>query len=205
MQHFPELQLTPVAARVLGCLLEKEITTPDHYPLTLNGLVNACNQTSSRHPVTNSTADDVNEAIRFLSENYLVTKVLGGRAPKYEHDLANVLELSDAERAILTILLLRGTQTTGELKQRTERLHSFDSLAEIEDILASFIDYPHGPLVERIPSGTGRRVETFRHLLAGAAESEHPSVESDATDDWRQEMEERLARLEAQVAKLLEN
>ena len=107
MKHFPELQLTPVSARVLGCLLEKQITTPDLYPLTLNSLVTACNQSSSRHPVTNYSADDVTEAIRLLSEDYLVTKVLGGRAPKYEHELGDVLDLTDQERAILTVLLLR--------------------------------------------------------------------------------------------------
>lgn len=207
VKHFPELQLTPISARVLGCLLEKEVTTPDLYPLTLNSLVTACNQSSSRHPVTNYTADEVTEAIRQLSEDYLVTKVLGGRAPKYEHELSDVLDLTDQERAILTVLLLRGTQTTGELKQRTERLYAFDSLDQIEEILTAFIDYPHGPLVERIPSGAGRRVETFRHLLAETDQSstESPPSESPSADtDWKQEMEQRLAALEAQVAALRE-
>lgn len=206
MKHFPELQLTPASARVLGCLLEKEVTTPDLYPLTLNSLVTACNQTSSRHPVTNYTADEVTEAIRLLSEDYLVTKVLGGRAPKYEHELSDVLDLTDQERAILTVLLLRGTQTTGELKQRTERLYAFDSLDQIEEILTTFIDYPHGPLVERIPSGAGRRVETFRHLLAESEAPDPGTPPSEATDnaDWKQEMEARITALEEQVAKLVE-
>jgi uncharacterized protein YceH (UPF0502 family) len=202
MKHFPELQLTPVSARVLGCLLEKEITTPDLYPLTLNSLVTACNQASSRHPVTNYTADEVTEAIRLLSEDYLVTKVLGGRAPKYEHELSDVLDLTDQERAILTVLLLRGTQTTGELKQRTERLFAFDSLDQIEEILTTFIDYPHGPLVERIPSGAGRRVETFRHLLSETEGSLTPEDNSTEATDWCQEMEERIATLENRVAEL---
>ena len=209
MKHFPELQLTPASARVLGCLLEKQVTTPDLYPLTLNSLLTASNQSSSRHPVTNYTADDISEAIRLLSEDYLVTKVLGGRAPKYEHELADVLDLTDQERAILTVLLLRGTQTTGELKTRTERLHNFDSLDQIEEILTTFIDYPHGPLVERIPSGAGRRVETFRHLLAetgdiGEASSEPAPTSSNPDTDWKQEMESRIAALEAQVAALTE-
>ena len=207
MKHFPELQLTPISARVLGCLLEKQTTTPDLYPLTLNSLLTACNQSSSRHPVTNYTADDITEAIRQLSEDYLVTKVLGGRAPKYEHELSDVLDLTDQERAILTVLLLRGTQTTGELKQRTERLYTFDSLDQIEEILTTFIDYPHGPLVQRIPSGSGRRVETFRHLLAETNESSPDSASEPAslsTDlDWKQEMEERIAALETLVAELL--
>ena len=208
MKHFSELQLTPASARVLGCLLEKQVTTPDLYPLTLNSLVTASNQSSSRNPITSYTADDVSEAIRLLSEDYLVTKVLGGRAPKYEHELSDVLDLTDQERAILTVLLLRGTQTTGELKTRTERLYNFDSLDQIEEILTTFIDYPHGPLVERIPSGAGRRVETFRHLLAetgdtSEANSEPTPTTSTQDADWKQEMEARIAALEAQVESLV--
>jgi len=204
VKHFPELQLTPVSARVLGCLLEKETTTPDHYPLTLNSLILACNQSSSRHPVTHYTGEQVEEALRSLSEDYLVTKVIGGRAPKYEHELSEVLDLTNGERAILTVLLLRGTQTTGELKQRTERLHTFPDLAEIEEILTGFIDYPHGALVARIPSGGGRRVETFRHLLAETDSSEKESTEQESapTDDWRQQVEERLSTLESQIVEL---
>ncbi|MBK1833307.1 YceH family protein [Roseibacillus ishigakijimensis] len=204
MKHFPELQLTAVTARILGCLLEKEVTTPDLYPLTLNSLVTACNQSSSRHPVSNYSADEVSEGLRQLSEDYLVTKVLGGRAPKYEHNLPDVLDLSDGERAVLTVLLLRGTQTTGELKQRSERMHNFSSLDEVEEILSGFIDYPHGPLVERIPSGAGRRVETFRHLLAedSLPDSSFPSNDRES-QDWRQEMEQRIEALEKKVAELI--
>lgn len=204
MKHFPELQLTAASARVLGCLLEKQVTTPDLYPLTLNSLVTACNQSSSRNPITNYTADDVSEAIRLLSEDYLVTKVLGGRAPKYEHELSDVLDLSDPERAVMTVLLLRGTQTTGEIKQRSERLYSFESLDQIEEILTGFIEYPHGPLVERIPSGAGRRVETFRHLLAEDGSTPTEIEAPPASDDWKQEMEQRIAQLEKQVAELME-
>ncbi len=204
MKHFPELQLTAITARVLGCLLEKEITTPDLYPLTLNSLVTACNQSSSRHPVTNFTPDEVGEAIRILSEEYLITKVLGGRAPKYEHNLPDVLDLTDQERAIFTVLLLRGTQTTGELKQRTERLYAFDSLDQIEEILTTFIEYPHGPLVARIPSGAGRRVETFRHLLTKTETENSPEEKESASDNPSklQELEERIALLERQMAAL---
>ena len=202
MKHFPELQLTSIGARVLGCLLEKEILTPDLYPLTLNSLVTACNQSTSRHPVTTYSASEIEEALRQLSEDYLVTKIMGGRSPKFEHDLPDILALTNAERAILTVLLLRGTQTAGELKQRTERMHAFHGLDEVEEILTGFIEYPHGPLVERLPTGGGRRVETFRHLLCtGAAEDEPPREISPAAD-WRQAMEERLAALETEVADL---
>lgn len=201
MRHFPEIQLSSVAARVLGCLLEKQVVTPDHYPLTLNSLVAACNQSTSRHPVTDYSTAEVEQALSELSEEYLVSKQLGGRAPKYEHNLPDVLALTDAERAVLTVLLLRGTQTAGELKQRTDRMHAFGSLAEVEEILVSFIEYPHGPLVERMAAGGGRRVETFRQLLGGDGEAEAPAAESESAD-WRQSIEQRLADLEAEVARL---
>ncbi len=201
MKHFPELQLSAAGARVLGCLLEKEVTTPDLYPLTLNSLVTACNQASSRHPITNYSADEVQAAVTELSEDYLVTKVLGGRAPKYEHELGDVLHLDDRERAILTVLLLRGTQTAGELKQRSERLFAFDTLPEVEEVLSGFIEYSHGPLVARISAGGGRRVETFRHLLAEESASlEVENSQSEATPP--QDLVRRVEELEAEVASL---
>ncbi len=203
MRHFPEIQLSSASARVLGCLLEKEAVTPDHYPMTLNALVAACNQTTSRHPVTEYTSAEVEEALSELNDDYLVTRKLGGRAPKYEHNLPDVLALSDGEKAVLTVLLLRGTQTAGELKQRTDRMHAFGSLAEVEEILGGFIEYPHGPLVERLPAGGGRRVETYRHLLGGndGEPAEPLSAQSEAAD-WRQSVEQRLAALEAEVERL---
>lgn len=201
VKHFPELQLSAIGARVLGCLLEKEALTPDLYPMTVNALVTACNQTTSRHPLTHYSAHEVATVLQELSEDYLITRRLGGRAPKFEHNLDDVLATTPAERAVLTVLLLRGTQTAGEIKQRTERMHEFRSLEEVEEILQGFIDYPHGPLVERLPSGGGRRVETFRHLLGGAAEEGAPP---EPADDWRRAIEERLAALEEEVARLRE-
>ncbi|HSP44243.1 MAG TPA: DUF480 domain-containing protein, partial [Luteolibacter sp.] len=123
MQHFPEIQLTFQEARVLGCLLEKEILTPDSYPLTHNSLLLACNQTTSREPITRFTGEEVAEALRGLSEKYLVEKTLGGRAPKFGHCLQDVLSMQPGERAVLTVLLLRGPQSAGEIRQRTDRLH----------------------------------------------------------------------------------
>ncbi len=206
MQHFPEIQLTFQEARVLGCLLEKEILTPDSYPLTHNTLLLACNQTTSREPVTRFTGEEVSEALRGLSEKYLVEKILGGRAPKFQHCIQDVLSMQPGERAVLTVLLLRGPQTAGEIRQRTDRLHTFSSLDEVEETLTWFIEYPHGPLVRRIPVGEGRRVESFVHLLASAAE-ETPSVtsatsETPAENDWRAAIEARLASLEAEIAEL---
>ena len=212
MLHFPELQLTFVEARVLGCLLEKEALTPGSYPLTLNSLVTACNQASSREPVTSLTAEEVEDALRELSEKYLVTKILGGRTPKFEHDLQHVLSLQDNERAVLTVLLLRGQQTAGEIKQRTERMHHFHSLDEVEETLTWFIEYAHGPLVKRIPIGAGRRVETFAHLLSedetGESAPATPESPAPATPDpdkaWKQEVEAHLADLQQQINDLRE-
>ena len=221
MQHFPEIQLTFEETRVLGCLLEKEILTPDTYPLSLNSLVTACNQGSSRYPITDLDAADILEALRSLSEKHLIEKVMGGRTSKYEHCLKHVLSLRDSERAIFTVLLLRGAQTTGELRQRTDRIHHFTSLEEVEEILTWFIEYPHGPLVRRIPAGSGRRVEAFEHLLSeriaspqdeGAGHApdsdlipEAPSAGTapdDEEPEWKQSVESRLAKLEQEVTSL---
>ena len=206
MQHFPQIQLTFREARVLGCLLEKEILTPGSYPLTHNSLLIACNQTSSRNPITHFTGEEVSEALRGLSEKYLVEKTLGGRAPKFEHCLQDVLSMQPSERAVLTILLLRGPQSAGEIRQRTDRLHTFSSLDEVEETLSWFIGYPHGPLVRRIPVGEGRRVENFAHLLSPAAPHD-PSITGDFSDtpaenDWRAAIEARLASLESEIAEL---
>ncbi len=209
MQHFPEIQLTFQEARVLGCLLEKEILTPGSYPLTHNSLLIACNQTSSRDPITHFTGEEISEALRGLSEKYLVEKTLGGRAPKFEHCLQDVLSMQPSERAVLTILLLRGPQSAGEIRQRTDRLHTFSSLDEVEETLTWFIEYPHGPLVRRIPVGEGRRVESFAHLLSPAAADSSsvpgaPPATSDAPaeNDWRATIEARLASLESEIAEL---
>ncbi len=209
MQHFPEIQLTFQEARVLGCLLEKEILTPGSYPLTQHSLLTACNQSSSREPVTHFTADEVWDALRGLSEKYLIEKTVGGRAPKFEHCIQDVLSLQRSERAVLTVLLLRGQQTAGEIRQRTDRLHTFASLDEVEETLSWFIEYPHGPLVKRIPVGEGRRVETFVHLLSpGSADNSYvteaaPALSDTlAEDDWRAAIEARLANLEAEIAEL---
>jgi uncharacterized protein YceH (UPF0502 family) len=211
MDHFPDIQLTFEEARVLGCLLEKEITTPGSYPLTLNSLILACNQASSREPVTFLSAEVVEDALRGLSQKYLIVKILGGRTPKYEHALPSVLSMQDSEQAVLTVLLLRGEQSSGEINQRTERMHHFNSLDEIEETLTWFIEYPHGPLVRRVPVGTGRRVETFRHLLSEPSEADPvgaPSHEQSPVsaieddDDWRTRIETQLDDLQNQVTDL---
>jgi uncharacterized protein YceH (UPF0502 family) len=209
MQHFPEIQLTFQEARVLGCLMEKEIVTPGSYPLTHNSILTACNQASSRDPITHFTGEEVAEALRGLSEKYLVEKTLGGRAPKFDHCIQDLLSMQPSERAVLTVLLLRGPQSAGEIRQRTDRLHTFASLDEVEETLTWFIEYPHGPLVRRIPVGEGRRVESFSHLLSPATAggafvtaASPASSDTPAENDWRAAIEARIARLESEIAEL---
>jgi uncharacterized protein YceH (UPF0502 family) len=211
-RHFPEIQLTFVESRVLGCLLEKESTTPAYYPLTLNSLQAACNQTSNRQPVTQLEERLIEKALFGLREKGLVLKVnaAGSRSPKYKHILDQVLDLDSAQRATLTVLLLRGVQTSGEIKQRCERMHEFESLEEVDQALEWFIDYPHGPLVVRNPAGGGRRVETYAHLLGGAVpenaralpEAAAEVLELEEEQLWRSRMEQKIQELQSQVEEL---
>lgn len=211
-KHFPEIQLTFHESRVLGCLLEKEAITPAYYPLTLNSLQAACNQSSNRHPVTKTDEDVIEKALVGLREKGLVVKLhaAGARALKYKHTLPLVLDLDAAQSAILTVLLLRGVQTAGELKQRTERMHEFATLDAVEECLQWFIEYPNGALVQRHPSGQGRRVETFGHLLGGSptaemslvSEASLEIVELEAEQAWRSRLEAQVAELRQQVEEL---
>ncbi len=149
------------------------------------------------------------ETLRGLSEKYLVEKTLGARAPKFEHCLRDVLSMQSSERAVLTVLLLRGPQSVGEVRQRTARLHPFSSLVQVEETLTWFNEYPHGPLVRRIPVDEGRRVESFSHLLSLAAVDSlsltaTPPAATDipAENDWRATIEARLASLESEIAEI---
>jgi len=166
--RFPELQLSSTEARVLGCLLEKEATTPAYDPLTLNSLQAACNQSSNRDPIMQLDERAIEKALVGMRLKGLVIQLqmAGARSLKYKHILPHILELDAAQSAVLTVLLLRGTQTAGELKQRSERMHEFDSVEAVEETLQWMLEYPHGALVVKHPSGSGRRVETYAHLLA---------------------------------------
>lgn len=209
--HFPELQLTFTESRVLGCLLEKEATTPAYYPLTLNSLQAACNQSSNRNPVTALEESAIEKALISLRLKGLAVQVAGGgaRSLKYKHTLNRILDLDSAQAAILTVLLLRGTQTAGEIKQRCERMHEFASIEAVEETIQWFIEYPHGALVERHPSGAGRRVETYSHLLGGAPSGEAivtaetvAVVELEAEQLWRNRMEQKVQDLQSTVEEL---
>ena len=169
--------LSPEAARVLGCLLEKERTTPDTYPMSLNALVTACNQSTNRHPVVSYHEDIVETALDELRERGWVRRGVypGSRVIKYRHVLDEEIKLTDAEAAILAVLLLRGPQTPGELKTRTERLHTFTDLAAIEDGLDVMVGREE-PLVRRLARQPGQKEVRVRELLT-LAEGADPEID----------------------------
>lgn len=168
------VELDPTEARIIGCLMEKSMVTPDQYPLSLNALVNACNQRSSREPVMNLSQRDVEEALRGLQQRYLVREKsgFGGRVPKYHYRLYNdeigEFRFSPAERAVICLLLLRGPQTPGELRSRAGRLHEFADTEAVEGTLRALQEYPQGPFVVRLAREPGRREARYAELFSGA-------------------------------------
>ncbi len=205
--HFPELQMDFIESRILGCLLEKETTTPDYYPMTAKSIEAACNQSSNRFPVTQLSAEEVASAIQRLRDKELIMQVhiSGSRAPKYEHQLPEILDLPSPDKAVITVLLLRSIQTAGEIKQRSERMHPFESVEQVEEVLQGFIEYSYGPLVKELPAGGGRRVKTYGHLLGGEPSFQEgasgliPNAEQIVENDqhhWRTQIEEKLSMLD---------
>ena len=166
------IHLSADEARALGALVEKEVTTPDYYPLSLNALLNACNQRSNREPVMDLDEDDLRQAMHGLENKQLAGRARGadGRVTKYEHWLGEAFNFSRAETALLCVLLLRGPQTPGELRGRTERLHRFD---EISDVLAGLqkLMEREPSLVAVLPRQPGTKEARYAHLLSGAVEA----------------------------------
>jgi uncharacterized protein len=178
--------LTPEQGRVLGCLVEKQLTTPHQYPLTDNALIAACNQTTSRDPVVQYDLTAVRVAIRSLREQGLARTVhrSGERSDKHQHELPAALDLSPAQVAVLAVLLLRGPQTAAELRVRTERMHPFGSVGEVEDVLAALSER-EPPLVARLPRQPGRREDRYDELLVGAGpDSGAPGAIRPTTTSW---------------------
>ncbi len=199
--------LTPAQARVLGALVEKEATTPDYYPLSLNALINACNQRSNREPVMDLDEDDVRQALHGLEDMRLAGRARGadGRVAKYEHWLGEAFNFSRAETALLCVLLLRGPQTPGELRGRTERLHPFDEIADVLAGLQKLMDRTPA-LVAVLPRQPGTKESRYAQLLSGPVES-LPVAVAEAAYVRREAgsgagHEERIAQLEATVAGL---
>jgi uncharacterized protein len=199
-----DIVLSPVQARVLGCLIEKAISTPEYYPLTLNALVAACNQKSNRDPLMTLDEGAIRTAIEGLREmQHLVWQVetAGSRAPKYRHDAATVLILTEPDVAVLCELLVRGPQTLGELRTHAGRLCAFGSLTDVEQVLQRLQARGEGPLVVKLTREPGRREQRYAHLLCGPVAAPVASdasafvpVEVPAAPDDR-----RTAELEAKL------
>lgn len=199
----PEI-LNEIETRVLGSLVEKQLTTPEYYPLTLNALVNACNQKSNRDPVVSYDETMVTQCLETLRDRNLVYVFYGStsRVPKYKHMLPSVYELEPPETAILTEMLLRGPQTLGELRGRCERLYEFSGLGEVQETLDGLMRRDD-PLVVKLPVQPGRKEARFAHLLSGEIDIEAMAV-AHATRSPRGGGvdSERVEKLEGEVAGL---
>lgn len=168
-------ELTSIQARVLGCLIEKKETTPEQYPLTLNGLKNACNQKTARNPVTSYNEGEIGHTLRELESMGIVTEVWGARVPKYEHLAAKALGLQSKGLALLGPLMLRGPQTLGELKTNSHRLYDFGDLDDVQYALQRLMEH-EPPLVVSLPRQTGQKEIRFAHLLCGEPEIPEPAA-----------------------------
>lgn len=197
--------MNAIEVRVVGALVEKQMATPEYYPLTMNALVNACNQLTGREPVVAYDERTVARALESLREKQLVWQVAaaGARVPKYEHRLSEKFNLAEQETAVLAVLMLRGPQTVGEIKGRTGRMYEFAELAEVEMTLESLITAAV-PLVVKLPRQPGTKESRYAHLLAGEVHVEEQAVEPRASAtvlEVRAE-NERLANLESEVDSL---
>jgi uncharacterized protein len=194
--------LSEVEARVLGCLVEKDITTPEYYPLSLNALVHACNQKSNREPLMNLEEDVVRQALRALGEQMLARSASGdSRVAKYEHRLADTFNVTRPETAILCELLLRGPQTPGELRSRAERMHPFEDLSVVQSTLKHLMER-EPPLVKLLPRQPGNKEARYAHLLSGDVEvREAPQVKEAMVSSSSAE-NARMMTLESEVASL---
>jgi uncharacterized protein YceH (UPF0502 family) len=198
------LQLSEIEVRVLGALVEKEINTPEYYPLSLNALLNACNQKSNRDPVLTLNEDDVRQALRSLSGQALARSAGGdSRVPKYEHRLNELYNFHRHEIAVLCILLLRGPQTPGELRTRTERMYAFEDLEAVHSAL-NLLSRREPPLVKVLPRQPGTKESRYMHLLAGDAAPAPPADESPAprSATGRSGESQRIGELENEIAEL---
>jgi len=198
-----ELLPDPVEIRAIGALVEKQVTTPEYYPLTLNALVNACNQTTNRDPVTSYDASTVERALESLRQKGLIWSVRGGRALKYEQRLSEKLALGAREMAVLCVLMLRGPQTAGEIRGRTGRLHEFASLEEVEPVLHSLMS-AEPPLAIKLPRAPGTKEARFAHLLGGEppVAGREPAPPADSSNSEASTDGERIGRLEAEIQAL---
>jgi hypothetical protein len=191
-----DLLLDAVEARVLGALIEKDLATPEYYPLSLNALTNACNQKTNREPVTDYDDAAVAAAIGRLRDKRLAAAVssAGSRVEKYAQRLADNFNFSSRELALLSVLLLRGPQTPGELRERAGRMHAFDDLEAVESTLNRLMEREPAPLVKRLPRAPGTKEDRFAHLFSGDVVAARPQLAPASPD--------RFTRLEVEIADL---
>lgn len=201
-----KMVLSAQALRVLGCLLEKQVTTPEQYPLSLNGVVVACNQKSNREPVMELSESEVQNQLDQLEKRHLITasSAAGQRVVKYEQRFCNsafgALKLNSAEVALLTLLLLRGPQTPGELRTRSGRLHEFTDVSEVEQTLEGLMQRDDSARVIRLAREPGKRESRFMHLLGD--EHENDQLQAADAPEEQGDLAARVATLEQQVAEL---
>lgn len=197
-------ELSAKEARVIGCLLEKQVTTPDQYPLSHNGIQLACNQKTNREPVMELTESEVQQILDLLLKKHFLRTLsgFGNRVVKYEHRFCNSefgqLKLSAAEVAVVATLLLRGAQTPGELRTRTNRMHEFNDVTEVEQVLTNLSAREDGPFVVRLAREPGKRESRFMHLFCGQIDEAAPET-APANDT---ELSQRVSVLENEVAQL---
>jgi len=199
-----EAVLTAHEARILGCLMEKQMTTPDYYPLTLNSLVTACNQKSSRSPVMSLTPSQVGGVVNGLRSRGLVTARMDGRADKYEQHLSRKLNLNSKERAVACVLMLRGALTLNEIRINTGRMVSFDEGEELQGLIQGLIERDEA-LVMKLPRASGQREERYVQLLCGEPDIEALSKGiggSSGGSKVTSDQSERITQLEKEVLTL---
>jgi uncharacterized protein len=195
-------ELNPVEARILGSLIEKDLTTPEYYPLSLNALLNACNQKSSREPVVNFDESTLEQGCESLRAKGLVLVHTGSRATKYSHRLSERMNLGRRELPLLCVLLLRAPQTLGELRTRTERMREFSDLDEVERALLHLADREDGAMTKRLPPQPGMKEQRWAHLLCGEPSADAvlaPTAISDGRPDRVTLLENEVAALKQEI------
>lgn len=197
----PDFKLNEAEVRVLGALIEKDITTPDYYPLSLNALVNACNQKNNRDPVMTLDENAVRDALASLQEKRLAGPASGAdsRVTKYEHRLQEVFNFDRRETAVICVLLLRGAQTPGELRGRTERMYRFETLDDVQSALQKLIDRQ---LVTMLPRQPGTKESRYMHLFAGDIPADLTAAPVPSSPRTATDIETKVSNLEGEVASL---
>lgn len=202
-----DIELSPLEARVVGCLIEKEVSTPEHYPLSLNALTNACNQKSNREPVMSLSEGEVQQAVDDLIKKHLVSEKsgFGSRVVKYQHRFFNSefggTRFTTEQMGVVCELLLRGPQTPGELRSRTARLCKFSDVSEVEQVLNELMLHDEGPFVARLPREPGRRESRYAQLFCGEVEA--AEIMPIAASEYVSKSDrERIDQLEETVAQL---